>query len=391
MHELDVLPFPASPGHGERSVRWRRAALLTALAVGVLAFLAMATSAHANGVPLNNGDVLVGTGNGTVAHFDHSGNLLDTLDNGTGAFYSTGMCTDSNTNLYVTEFGQENISVFDVNGNLTHQTFGSAYNSDPESCTVDASNNIYVGEADGSGTVLKFDTSGNLLASYNPALGGRGTDWVDLAADQCTLYYTSEDSSVHRFDVCTNTQLPDFASGLPGPCYELRIRPNGEVMVACSTEAVRLDTTGNIIQTYPIPGASVLFALNLDPDGRPREFRRAGLPRRHRDRQHPDAVQLEPAAGAGCRPAHRRRNRRVPAVDDALAVEPVADDRKLGDGDGEPDDRRKPGVGQDDPVLGIGSEHGIGVGDHRHRRERAVLLHGDERGHGHRDRVLRRQ
>jgi len=267
MHELDVLPFPASPGHGERSVRWRRAALLTALAVGVLAFLAMATSARANGVPLNNGDVLVGTGNGTVAHFDHSGNLLDTLDNGTGAFYSTGMCTDSNTNLYVTEFGQENISVFDVNGNLTHQTFGSAYNSDPESCTVDASNNIYVGEADGSGTVLKFDTSGNLLASYNPALGGRGTDWVDLAADQCTLYYTSEDSSVHRFDVCTNTQLPDFASGLPGPCYELRIRPNGEVMVACSTEAVRLDTTGNIIQTYPIPGASVLFALNLDPDG----------------------------------------------------------------------------------------------------------------------------
>ena len=43
------------------------------------------------------------------------------------------------------------------------------------------------------------------------------TDWLDLAADQKTMFFSDEVShAVHRFDVSTNTPLPDFATGLPG-------------------------------------------------------------------------------------------------------------------------------------------------------------------------------
>jgi len=84
------------------------------------------------------------------------------------------------------------------------------------------------------------------------------------------MYYTSEGSLVKRYDVCTSTQLPDFASGLPTPCFALRLRPNGEMLVACRSEVVRLNGSGTSIQTYPAsgltPAASFLFALNLDPD-----------------------------------------------------------------------------------------------------------------------------
>jgi hypothetical protein len=37
--------------------------------------------------------------------------------------------------------------------------------------------------------------------------------------------------------------------------------------VADTSEVVRLDASGNQIQTYSLPGTSLLFAINLDPDG----------------------------------------------------------------------------------------------------------------------------
>jgi len=212
--------------------------------------------------------VFAGVGNGTIKEFSPSGTLVQTLHT-SSASYNTGMCFDSAGDLYGTEFGSNTISKFDNSGNLLNGSFGSGYNSDDESCSVDASDHIYVGEADGAGTVLKFDTSGNLLATYNPAHQDRGTDWVDIDKDQKTLFYTSEGDSVKRFDVSTNTQLADFADSLPAsPCYALRILPDGGVMVACTSEVIRLNSSGNVVQTYtPTGGASLLFSLNIDPDG----------------------------------------------------------------------------------------------------------------------------
>jgi hypothetical protein len=240
-------------------------------------------------VPFQVGDVFAGVGTGKIKHFSPTGTLLETLDTTTGSSEDTGMCFDAAGNLYATDFSISKMSKFDKNGNLVAANFGSGFNADPESCIVDASQNIYVGQADGSHQVLKFNTSGASLGSFAPATQDRGTDWIDLASDQCTIFYTSEGSSVKRFNVCTNTQLPDFATGLSGPCYALRIRPNGEVLVACSSQAYRLNSNGSVNQTYQIADGT-LFALNLDPDGT--HFWTAGL-------NSGNVYKVEIATGAG--------------------------------------------------------------------------------------------
>jgi hypothetical protein len=249
--------------------RWRPivTAATTALTLGVLMPLIGASAASANGVALAKGDVLASVGEGTIRHLDSNGTLKDTLTTGlTGTLVGGGMCFDPAVNLYATEFKDETLSKFDSGGNLLTASLGSGFNEDPESCVVDASEHIYVGQADGSHEVLKFSTSGALLVSFAPEPESRGTDWVDLAPDQCTLHYTSEGNAIKAFNVCTNKQLPDFATGLPGPCYAHRILADGSELVACHTVVEHISSTGTIIQTYA-PGGTELFALNLDPDG----------------------------------------------------------------------------------------------------------------------------
>ena len=233
----------------------------------------IAPAATASGVPYGVGDVLAGDSNGLVKHFSPSGTLLDTLDTQGGAHEDTGMCFGENGNLRATNFSTDNMTLFDNAGNVLTFPWGGPFDTSPESCVVDASGDVYVGEADGSRDVLKFSPGGTLEATYDVATGPRGSDWIDLASDHCTLYYTSEGPDIRRFDVCTNTQLPDFATGFTDPgastvCYALRIRPNAEVIVACTDTVYRLSATGTVLQRYPRPPGetSFLFALNLDPD-----------------------------------------------------------------------------------------------------------------------------
>jgi hypothetical protein len=235
-------------------------------------------TAKASGVPYAVGDVFAGVGNGKIKHFNSSGVLLDTLNTTTGSAEDTGMAFDLAGNLYATNYTANSMSKFNNTGNLI-SPFGSGFNSQPESAVINAAGDIYVGQSDGSHKVLKFNASGAALGSFSPATEDRGTDWIDLAADQCTLSYTSEGKLIKRFNVCTNTQLADFATlpingNNPGSdpngsvAYALRIRPNQEVLVAASQQVFRLNPSGVVIQTYPKPAGetSFLFALNLDAD-----------------------------------------------------------------------------------------------------------------------------
>ncbi|MGH7687151.1 MAG: Ig-like domain repeat protein [Candidatus Dormibacteria bacterium] len=233
-------------------------------------------TAHASGVTYNVGDVFAGTSGGNILHLSPSGAVLDTLNTSHNSF-GTGMAFDASGNLYATDFNANAVTKFDSAGNLISDV-GSGYNADNESivqaCTVCSGANaghFYVGQADGSHRVLEFNSSFASVASFSPAVENRGTDWVDLAADQCTLYYTSEGAHIKRFNVCTSTQLADFNStALAGPnAYAFRILPNQDVLVADATAVYLLDTSGSVIQTYT-PGAftatNPLFALNLGPD-----------------------------------------------------------------------------------------------------------------------------
>jgi hypothetical protein len=177
---------------------------------------------------------------------------------------------DRTGNFFVTDFDSQAITKFDPNGTLIGN-FGSGYNLDPESILRNASGNIFVGQADGTHQVLEFKATGTLIRSFAPATENRGTDWITLASDECTMFYTSEGPHVKRFNICTNTQLPDFnTTPLPGSAFALRIRPTADVLVADYGLVVRLDASGNQIQTYTLTGPSgaesCLFALSLDPD-----------------------------------------------------------------------------------------------------------------------------
>jgi hypothetical protein len=183
---------------------------------------------------------------------------------------TTGMAFDSSDNLYVTGFDGNQVSVLDNTGALTGP-FGSGYNASPESILFDAAGNAYVGQADGTADILKFDSAGNPLASFNVATSIRGSDWIDLAADQCTMFYTSEGTEVKRFDVCTNSQLADFAppGTLHGNAFALRLllpAQGGGLLVADRQDIHRLDGSGAVVQDYDAPGENCWFALNLDQD-----------------------------------------------------------------------------------------------------------------------------
>jgi hypothetical protein len=117
----------------------------------------------------------------------------------------------------------------------------------------------------------KFAPNGSLVATFALANSTiSGVDFIDLAADQCTIFYTSESYAVKKFNVCTNTQPNDFYADFSGPCYTVRIRPNGEIMVACATQVYRMATNGATLKTYTASSLgelSQLYGMTLDPDG----------------------------------------------------------------------------------------------------------------------------
>src|ERR1700730_1108149 len=187
------------------------------LCAGVLMVLGaqMLFAIGGQAAPYTTGDVLLsmgqfGSGN-TVNEYKPDGTLVQTLTTtGGGGGAST---FDANGNFFV--ISGNTVLRFDANGNAAG-TFGSGYNT-PGSILFDKVGNAYVGQGQWFAhscvtacPVLKFDSAGNLLASYSPSTEDGGTTWIALGADQCTLFYTSGNQAIKRFNVCTNTQLPDF-------------------------------------------------------------------------------------------------------------------------------------------------------------------------------------
>ncbi len=249
-------------------VRSLAALVITIITCGITFRSFLVPVSVAASTTFSDGDVLVSVSNGQVQWRHADGTLNKTLSTGTGG-YTTGMAFDAGGNLYVTNFSSNSVSKFDNSGNLTGN-FGSGYNAAPESIVFDKDGNAYVGHADGARAIRKYDSSGNFKAAYQAQTDDRGTDWVDLADDQCTMYYTSEGPNVKRYNVCTNTQLSNFNTApLPdSTAYALRILSTGGVMVADTSVIARLDTQGKLIQTYSVPGHNCWFALNLDPDAK---------------------------------------------------------------------------------------------------------------------------
>lgn len=211
------------------------------------------------GAQFATGDVFASVGNGLVRRYSAAGALMQTLNTTLGGF-TTGSATDGAGNFYVTGFGANKVSKFDNNGTLV----GSfTANGLPESILFNTAGNIYVSNV-ASGGVTKYSASGTLLNNY---IAGTRVDWMDLAADQQTMFYTTEGTDIRRFDLATNTFLSNFAAGLGGRAFALRILGDGGVLLANGTNVLRLNSGGSVVQTYDIAGEDTWFALNLDPNG----------------------------------------------------------------------------------------------------------------------------
>ena len=218
-------------------------------------------------LPYTKGDIFASVGNGLVKEFTPAGTLVQVLNTTTGSSEVTGSAFDSSGNFYVTGFQTSTLSKFDNSGTLLTANLIAGHNPvNNESLVFDNSGNFYVGGAGGN-IIREFTSSGTLLNTFTVTVGPRGTDWIDLAADQHTIFYTSEGGSIRRFDTATNTQLPDFTNSLGGESFALRLLPDGGALVAHTSNVLRLNSSGAVVQTYTIPAGTFLFALNLDPDG----------------------------------------------------------------------------------------------------------------------------
>ena len=207
--------------------------------------------------------LFVGINNGQVKEFGKDGSPVTTLSTNLGGS-TTGMGFDQFANLYVTDFTADAVSKFAGLGPASG--FGSGYNCKPESIVFDQAGNAYVGETGCSHAIVKLDPYGTISAVYQPAVEQQGTDWIDLASDQCTIYYTSQGPSVLRFNACTRQQLAPLTSQLTTG-LALRILPDGSVLVANLKNIMRFDAAGKLLQTYDAPGEDCWSVLAPDGDG----------------------------------------------------------------------------------------------------------------------------
>ncbi len=243
---------------------------LLSLLLGLVVMFAFARASQA--IPYTKGDLFADVGGGIIKEFTPTGTLVQTL-NTTHPGEGDGMAFDSSGNHYATSgFAANTVVKFDNSGNLITANFGSGYTGHPESVVIDNTNKlIYIGQPDGDHTVRKFDLNGNPVApvSFSPQTQNRGTDWIDLESNLHIIRYTSEGNTIFRYDLATSTQLPNFATvvNLGSPMSAHRILSDGGELVAATDSILRLDNAGNVVKTYTIPGTSVLFAINLDPDG----------------------------------------------------------------------------------------------------------------------------
>jgi hypothetical protein len=233
----------------------------------IAAVLLLSSAAKAVHVSFERGDIFISLEPGPVQWRLPDGTLRQVLVP-TVAGYGEGMAFDVSGNLYVARWRADTMGVtgntvekYDVLGR-SEGAVGNSFNCDPHTIVFQTSGVAYVGHAGCRRSILKF-TPGTLEpAEYMVAEDAQGVFWMDLAPDGCTMFYTSYGPNVKRFDVCTNTQLADFnAEPLPGGVtHDLRVLPDGGVLVSSGEVVARLDASGALSRTYQGPVEPTLFA-----------------------------------------------------------------------------------------------------------------------------------
>jgi hypothetical protein len=251
------------PGRGEQRPQGRGVvALVVSIVCGVCG--AGASSALAQGTPFQRGDLFL-TGNGSLQEFSPSGQLQQTIPGTSG---TTALCFDPSGDHLILP----GVGLFDASGRLLPSNWRSVTNG--SRCVADGFGHVYVSAgARGfvSYSITKYDITGNLLQAFDITDPENHVLAIDLAPDECTIYYGSSGAAagtIRRLNVCTNTQGPPFNSD--NFVDDLRVLPNWQVLVTDDPYARLEDASGQVIQTYN-PSASDLGVdlrtMGLDPSG----------------------------------------------------------------------------------------------------------------------------
>jgi len=209
------------------------------------------------------GDLLTGFDEGVVQWRRADGRPVRVLRVPDGE--ATGMAFSGSGQLFVTGFLLGEIHRFDSCGNPL-AAFSTDIDADPESILFSSSGDYLVGFDDPTNNVRRYGAAGNLLSQFNVAKENGGADWMDLAADGQTLYYTSEGSRLKRFNLAASQQLPDLVTNLLNAAG-VRVLPDGSVIIATRQNLQRRDVSGNLIGIYSSGGVTFWNSVNLDPDG----------------------------------------------------------------------------------------------------------------------------
>ena len=248
---------------------------LPLLVGGLAALTLLTTPPAASAAGFQPGDVLVSLKGGTIQWWRPDGTYVGTLQSvSTG--HAEGMAFNAAGELFVTHWYTSDLSSgntvarFDASSGLVG-TFGGPYDCNPRSLTFDAAGHAFVGQSDCSGDVLELDASGQIVARYDVPLQARGSDWVQLAPDGCTLLYTSQGRDVLRYDICLQLPLPNFnVEPLPdggNGAHGLKLLADGGLLVANFDGILRLNEAGEVEARYDVPGGNCFLSVDLDPQG----------------------------------------------------------------------------------------------------------------------------
>ena len=213
------------------------------------------------------GDIFLAVGElvlpAQVDWYRQDGTFVATVWDSVTLHYTTGMAFDSDSNLYVTNFGSNSVSRYSNDGTSIGY-FGGGY-STPESITFDTLGRVYIGNLFSG--IRRYLPDG----TFDQTIGSPFTrvDWIALDASSDTILYTQERVDIKRVAISDGSDPGDFTPGTTMKACALRIlgEPRkGKVLLADSGEVKLYRADGTVEKTYDIPGENFWFALDVNPD-----------------------------------------------------------------------------------------------------------------------------
>lgn len=145
-------------------------------------------------------------------------------------------------------------AIVELRPDLTRTTiFAGVPGPFPQRFVVDAAGNMYLSTTQGRFFAIR--PNGTIRAEF-----ALDPEVMDLAADQCTLFYTEESgpAGIRRFNVCSGAPLPDFLPGVR--TMEFKLLPDGGLLrlpefLPEPEEAGRVfryDAAGTLTRTYTV-------------------------------------------------------------------------------------------------------------------------------------------